>query len=344
MIYIFLLFGIGILSLIKKKIKQKIVIDTAIIVIMVIVYGIRYNVGRDYLSYEIIYKNEYGWYNYEFLYTLSTNFFKFLNAPFWVFNVFLGFIIFYLMYLISKDLNIGYEKIVLYFILTGQLFVSFNLVRQTIAAMIIMFAFRYITRKNIIKYAIGVIIASLFHTSAIIFIPLYFLKNINLNIRRVVTLVILGIMLYFFNIISLINYFFVPDKYMSLLGSILDYNPNPGIGALFYISIALILSLKTGQKDSDYYPFIITYILFNSLLLFTLSSFVVSRLTMYGHMAIVPVIPYLFIKLKIENNLFKIAYIIFLLAYFILFASTIIDIFSVDTNNLMYRTIFDNSL
>lgn len=345
MIYIFLLFGIGILGLLKKRVRHKKTIDFIVLLIMTIIYGIRYNVGIDYLSYERIYINQNEWYHLEFLFDLTSKIFKFFNAPFWVYSTFLGFIIFYLLYLIGKDLDIGYEQIMLYFILTGQLFASFNLVRQTVSAVIVLFAFRYINYKNnLYKYVICVVIASFFHTTAIILIPLYFMRNYQLNLRRIVIFIILGLGLYYcdaVNYIMRLIQLIVPDKYIHYLGGVYDFNTNPGIGVLFYIVVVIILGLKIEKKESKYYPYIATYILGYSIFLFTLSSFIINRLLAYCYISLVPVLPYLVMKSRRKGDLLTLIYIGIVFVFMIMFAAMIFDIYGADTNNLMYKTVFN---
>ncbi|OMC67807.1 hypothetical protein BK121_16825 [Paenibacillus odorifer] len=343
MIYVVLLIMLGCLSLFRAKVKQKYVVDMTILVFMTIIYGIRHGVGKDYISYELIYRNEYGWYKYEFLYDLLSRIFKYFGSPFWVFNLFLGLIIFSLLYEISRNLRIGYDKIIFFFILSGQLFVAFNLVRQTIAALIIMYSLKYIYEKKIIKYILGVVIASMFHTTALIFLLFYFIKNVNLNFKRVLILTIIGISLYYINIMSLFDEYLILSKYGNLIGSSFDVNAKPGIGTLFYIIIALLLSTKFAKQLSIYFPYAAAYVLCNSLFLFTLSSFIVNRLTMYGQLAVVPAIAYFLTKNRRQDGKTDIINVFIILFYVFLFLLSIFNIYTGDENNLMYQTIFQKT-
>ena len=56
-------------------------------------------------------------------------------------------------------------------------FFSMNGVRQSVAIMIFYYSFKYIEKHNFKKYAILNGIGFLFHSSAILFIPLYFILN-----------------------------------------------------------------------------------------------------------------------------------------------------------------------
>lgn len=56
-------------------------------------------------------------------------------------------------------------------------FFMYGLVRMSIAVGIIIYSYKYLENKKILKYIIGCLIASLFHYSAIIMIPIYFIVN-----------------------------------------------------------------------------------------------------------------------------------------------------------------------
>lgn len=77
--------------------------------------------------------------------------------------------------LVYKDkLNIGLATFI-FMLLYYQ--ASFNIVRQIMAATIVLFAFRYIQEKKIKNFIAWIIVAALFHKTAIIVIPFYFLIN-----------------------------------------------------------------------------------------------------------------------------------------------------------------------
>lgn len=75
---------------------------------------------------------------------------------------------------------------------------SFCLIRQGIAISISLTAFTYLKKQNFLKYLLLVLLASLFHSSALILIPIYFIANINLTLKKVVTFFGISILLYLF--------------------------------------------------------------------------------------------------------------------------------------------------
>lgn len=64
----------------------------------------------------------------------------------------------------------------IYFAL-GAIIMEFNLMRNIKAILILFFAIKYIQNKQIWKYFACVFLASLFHITSIIFVPLYFILN-----------------------------------------------------------------------------------------------------------------------------------------------------------------------
>ncbi len=73
-------------------------------------------------------------------------------------------------------------------------FLSFNLfsfalsgVRQTLSMCIVLFAFDFLERKKIIRFVLVVLFASLFHASAMFFLPAYITNWVNTKASRLVT-------------------------------------------------------------------------------------------------------------------------------------------------------------
>lgn len=62
---------------------------------------------------------------------------------------------------------------------------SFNGVRQYIAIAIIFYISKYIYERKLIKFILGIIIASGFHISALIFLPCYIFNKVNLNRKNI---------------------------------------------------------------------------------------------------------------------------------------------------------------
>ena len=79
----------------------------------------------------------------------------------------------------------NYTVILLLYVFTGCWHGSFNGVRQYLAATVLMLGHRYILDKKFVKYAITVLIAYCFHSSAIVMIVPYFVMRGKINFRNI---------------------------------------------------------------------------------------------------------------------------------------------------------------
>lgn len=150
-----------------------------VLISLILVSGFRYKVGTDYYQYSEIYtfygNDPINWFANEagfdalnkILYKISTNpqFFFFMTSIF----INLGVVIFIKNYSINLPMS-------MYFYITNfTYYLTMNGVRQYIAAVILALGFKYVLNKDFKRYLIVILIASLFHASVFIMIPLYFI-------------------------------------------------------------------------------------------------------------------------------------------------------------------------
>lgn len=89
-------------------------------------------------------------------------------------------------------------EISLYVYITGGLFlVSMNGIRQVLAAAIAFTAIRYLMNGNWIKYSLIVLLASTFHQSAIVLIPIFFLVRFRAWSKSTVVIIIFAVIAIF---------------------------------------------------------------------------------------------------------------------------------------------------
>lgn len=62
---------------------------------------------------------------------------------------------------------------------------SFTALRQMIAVIILLNSYTYIEKKNPIKFVIMVFLAATVHKTALVFLPVYLLKNIKVNLKTI---------------------------------------------------------------------------------------------------------------------------------------------------------------
>ena len=169
--------------------------------ILIIISGLRYNVGADY--------GQYVW-NYSYYKELTLNIKSFLEEPgikiiakisslvyddyssmiFSVALVTIGSI----MYVVIKESdNIAYS--IFLFITLGIWTSTFNGIRQYLAVAIIFLGYKFIIQKQLVAWLTIVLIASLFHLSAIVCVVFYFLANREINQKQVFLCLFIAIVL-----------------------------------------------------------------------------------------------------------------------------------------------------
>ena len=102
----------------------------------------------------------------------------------WMFAVIGGFYSYSISRFIYKHSK---HSMVSFVVLITMSYFAFSLtgLKQTIAIAIILFSYDYIIQKKIFGFIICVFIASLFHQSALFFLPAYFISNKQLNTKKV---------------------------------------------------------------------------------------------------------------------------------------------------------------
>lgn len=86
-----------------------------------------------------------------------------------------------------------------FFLFQGLMFYydSLNIIRQYLAIVICLMSFNFILERKKGKFYFSILLASFFHKTALIFLPLYILYKIKLTKKKIKTLVIITIVVYF---------------------------------------------------------------------------------------------------------------------------------------------------
>lgn len=100
-------------------------------------------------------------------------------------------------YLYKKS-SMVWISIFLFFVL-GFYYMSYNFIRQFMAAVIMLGAFRYVQKKDFLRYLLFVFLAGSFHLSAFIMIPFYVLLQIPLKKRVLVLYVLFAIVFFMYS-------------------------------------------------------------------------------------------------------------------------------------------------
>ncbi|TVY07216.1 EpsG family protein [Paenibacillus cremeus] len=188
-------------------------------------------ISRSYLSFSDIFigvTKEYGYRLFEFS----------VNLLFSNFQILL--IIVALLYVGAVSYNIYKHSSIpflsyIYFIGFGFYTFGMTATRQTIAIALILIAFQYIYKKQLIKFLLIVGLASTFHVTALVFLPSYWFNKFKLNKRSVLFLavIVLGFLIFKDKLRELLLYY-----------SGVDYGSSETGGNRFYF--LLIFSLLIG--------------------------------------------------------------------------------------------------
>lgn len=294
----------------QKRNKKQIVIIS--VLLLALVAGCRgLMVGVDTLNY-------YNYFSYKRIFN-ETILFEPMYEVLNLFIIKLGLPYNYLLFLCSI-LTIGSFGLMIYnfsdcpalvfffFVALGFFGNTFNAVRQYLALAVFLFAIKYIRDGGFIKYLLLILIASLFHTSAIILIPVYIVRYIKLKPVFIISLLIVVVALSIFfvpmirSITALlgISYF---DRYLNsdaFLQGISLYNALYSIGMLavffiFYFMRKKVCELRKSTQNYDL--FLMLFFISVCIRIFgTFSGMfsLVNRLNIYFFFAIIFLMPYLF--------------------------------------------------
>jgi hypothetical protein len=214
--------------------------------------------------------------------------------------------------------------IVFCFIFSGLQIIC-NVLRNSKAIMLFLLSIKYIDQKKVIKYVAMNFIGTLFHASAFLFIPLYFLLNKHYNRMAILALFIIGNIIFLFQIewcraVLLSLRSFIPGR----LGELIDlyYNYNTGYVEAYGFSIGyierfssfiLIYCSEKKIKNDNTNIFINMFYIYSFIYLFFSEAYI-----LLGRIGLLFISSYWIIYPRIYvalNNKIKILFLLILLFY-----------------------------
>lgn len=282
-----------------------------ILTFLFIFIGFRFNTGADwylyikeFLSISANGKDIMGW---EPGFVALNSIVSILFGNYYVIQVLASF---FLLYAVNKT----YTKYSSYPILSISLFVIIFLagimmaqVRQSIALSIILLGTQYIFEKKFYRYLGVVFMACLFHISAVVALPLYFL-NRRINKYTVLVLMLFPLVFYFYPniVIDLIDVFspYLPERLSALVevykDSFFARKAEFGTGLYFIatIFIYIITVLLVDYKEKNYFYVNTLMVLVIILGLSNVVSIIGRFSSYYYSYAIIAIISLLDIKYK----------------------------------------------
>lgn len=185
-----------------------------------LVSGLRWNVGVDhqhYLrNYLSVQNTGYKVFNFESGFELITDIFAGSGIHYVFYFGFLAFLQIFFVYRTFKDEKYLYPFLGLIIIFGPQYLNWVNGTRQMIAATILFYAVSYIAEKKLLNYLLFVLLASIFHKSSFMMIPLYFIPQSEYFKSRAFLLILAGLTLYLGE-----DPFWI--RYLSEAGTLIDF-------------------------------------------------------------------------------------------------------------------------
>ena len=192
-----------------------------------------------------------------------------------------------LFVLINKDSPLPIISLIIFmtFLFTDAEYLN----RQWLAVVVLMFSYKYIRERKFVKFVICVLLAMCFHTSAIIFIVVYFIFRLPFSKTNIFISAILCVFLAF------VGPYLLPIMRIFARGEVTSFN-NGGYALLVLLWLCLISTyVFTGKRrvDDDKYQLYIRMLWIAAVtqpLVFSYHLF--SRVIVYFYIAILFVIPF----------------------------------------------------
>jgi hypothetical protein len=305
----------------------------------------RYDFGNDYKNY-LEYFNTFEYIDLNSRWELGWQLLCFLFKPlgFFVMTAFLAGINCFIYYRFIKDyVSPAYYwlAVFIYVFNPGFMLLHSSAMRQSVAIAIFLFSLGYLYKKQIVRYVLCVLLASMFHSSAIILLPLYILFVIDWQISKIKAIIIFIIFVLFLISIQIFapylgefigTYF---ERYKDYQGGA---ELSSGLGFLYYIIIFIfVLIYSRFQKNHNELLFKIAIVSYYVIPLGFLIQ-LIGRVGMYMEPVMMAVIPIIFVCIKDKNvkSMFITSYIFMTLYSFYIFFNSEVwrDAFGI------YHTIF----
>lgn len=319
----------------------------AALLIIAFIVGFRYDVGTDWEGYKLIYKYiSYGLQPYSVGYNMPTfavewGYFLINKA---IANIggnseiMFSIVALISWYFVFKSSPLIILPLVLYFLFVDEIFFwSMNGTRQFVALGIFLYSIQFIINRNLLKYILVLGLAALFHLTALILIPLYFVpfqKLYNQKYWFVAFIISLFLADFQFFVLGIENVFITIANYIPILSIYLGFfergqyvaqELNVGLGYYFKLLIFFFILFfskdvvkKYPQTKIYFVLFFIGSIIFNLFYMYQ----PIARVNVYFSIMRCYVLAIIVYQLWKDNKFRALSFgVVFL--YFILFLSTI---------------------
>lgn len=336
--YIFFLVVIGMLLYIySKKMPISKVAQVTSSILLVLLVICRYDIGYDYHTYYSLVEDK----NMELIEFLFSPFSAYLayiavyfDSPHLIFILF-GIPTFVLILCgISKNSK-NYSLSV--FIFICLFLINFlSVIRQALAVALCFYAYRYIVERKLFKYVCFVVIAALFHSSALIVLPFFWLDKIKFRALFVLSILFFGLKSILFNLFLELDLY---TSYLSEDGVI----PQGGSFILyFYILLFVFCILICSRNKPDNVTYFLKIIFLGITFALMFGPHLGERISLYFYIYYVLLIPSILNSEKYAYRKYftKLFYFLFISYFFLLLSFPFIK--GTHSFYVPYKTIFWN--
>ena len=266
-IHFILLYSIFILTLIyRKKTENNVktrgsnLILFIVFMILTLFIGMRsINIGTDTKNYVLLFKlHDYSFSNFEVIPQLISWFVGLFTDKYFIYLTILSIISLFGIYYNAKKYKFDTEIFIFLYITSFCFLYSTSAVRFFCAFSIIMYSFKYMINGNNKKTILFILLATLCHTSVIIFLPVYLITKFKYTKSNLFIFII--VMTLFTVLINLIGYNFIFDFEMFNKYTYVDSNQNEIGGMSVFINIGILLlalvyykSIKEYKQEYEFF-------------------------------------------------------------------------------------------
>lgn len=311
-VYFFPLFYLCICALMEKMLKQYRDcyggLFLMILIYLIIIAGIRVDVGTDYLTYkEIFYDHNLLSQQREFGFTLFVEIMRYMGLPFWSFCMVYSILTVSLIFIFVKNHSpFIFLSLLMYFAIGNFYLSSFNVMRQSLAVAIFLNCLDYIKNRSFSKYFCWMTLAGVcVHLSAIALIPLYFLLDRCYG-KAVRIFFIAGAFFMGMLIVTIIKY--SPYAIYLSFSAYAQAVPVTYYMILFFALITQIYSMRNNEWYEDNKVFVnINTIVLSLLVLLYLNAnnplvMIFHRVLNYFNIIYIIIVPLLVMRIRLSHN------------------------------------------
>lgn len=235
---------------------------------------------------------------------------------------------------VFRKYSCNFALTVFIFIASGKVVWMVNGVKQFMAACIILSFSKFLMEKKFIPFAIGVLIASQFHTSALVVLPVYFFVHGKPWNKKMMLIMILSLLSITFlsTFSSILEFILESSEYGSQYADSITSGTGSSIFHFLIASVPAVIALICKKKVEETAPAYINICINMSIItacVFLLASFtsgiLMGRMPVYFQMYSFIALPWL-LKNCFEKETSKtmtiICVIFYLISYFLAFANT----------------------